>query len=234
MIIGEPDMDWAEWDGDDSRDEATRLLALREYIVREARRFHLRGDITADWANKKLRTLGVTEQVGGNQYLIEVPVSGTVQLRVDAADRAEAEGVVLARVAQYGAANIGIPTVTGPVVFISGPEDTDTNAVIADAPTTVQDTLDKLREVLLLGVIAGPKFCESGLNPVLRSFGLAPVPARTQYVVTRPATATLRTVVEAFDEASAERVAGWRWDNGRAGYEVAEAEATDGLSVDVN
>lgn len=238
-MYAEPDVDWTEWlTANFDAQEPIKLAALREHIAMEARRYVRRGDVTAEWVNKKLPALGVTDLVASQQhYELTQIATGTTHYLITASSRVEAEKMFRARIAAASVVAIEQAFTTGDPVFVSGPADPDVSdwpQPDPDSPTTTQGTLDKLRELLLLGVIAGPKFCESGLNPVLRSFGLAPVPARTQYVVTRPATATLRTVVEAFDEASAERVAGWRWDNGRAGYEVAEAEATDGLSVDVN
>lgn len=235
MQYAEPDMTWLEWstahDGVDLT-EATRLGALREYIFETARDQQLRGEITAEWANKKLATLGITDRLGtNNAYALEVPVSGVLKISVTAANRQDALTEFHRRASRATMVTIVDHSLTGHPVFIDGPED-GPNVVDPDAPTTVDATLEKLREVILLGNIAGPRWnCDSGANRVLASYGLAPVPSRKSFVVTRPASADMRTTVEAYDEASAERVAAWRWDDNRRGYAAHNVDALDEATV---
>lgn len=223
-----PDETWTDWlASNDDKDDAEKLGALREIIVQTARTWIDSGEITAEWANKKLTSLGITDQVDQlKDYTLETSASGTVQLVIRARNRADAETEFRNRLAAAP-----MVTVTGPDApyapkFVSGPEDHDPNAVVPDAPATVADTLTKLRQVILLGNISGPRFdCDSGASRVLASYGLAPVPARKTFVVTRPAAADMRTTVEAYDEASAERVAEYRWDNHQAGYTPVNVDA---------
>jgi hypothetical protein len=229
MQHAEPGRTWAEWlEENDGADDEIKLAALREYIVQEARTHVAYGEITPEWANKKLATLGITEQVAAtNTYLLQAPVTGTVEISLRAADRTEAEKVF--RDSLNGASDrsyvASALTITGDVTFVSGPYDPDPANPAPDTPATVADTLAKLREVIMLGVVAGPKVCEYGANRVLASFGLAPVPSRKQFVVSRPAQVVMQTTVEAYDQDSADRVAGWRWDDGHKGYSVTEALA---------
>lgn len=235
MQYADPDVTWETWAADNAdQDEATKLAALREYIVQTAKRWVNSCTYDAAWANKKLATLGITDRIElVTSYTLEAPASGKLAVTIYARDRTEA----VAKFHESVAANANRLTyvrgaaLQGDPVFVSGPEDV-AEVVDPDAPTTVDATLIKLREVILLGHIAGPKVCEEEANNVLDTFGLAHIPPRRQYVVTRPVTAVMRTTVEAYDEASAARVAGWRWENGRAGHEVADA-VVDGIpSVD--
>lgn len=227
---------WTEWEQDHwGEDDATKLAALREYITRTARAEVASGSITAEWANKKLPKLGITERVqANNSYVIEAPITGIMTMTVVAANRADALEEFTRRAGVARVATTTRPVMHGAPVFTFGPEDKVTE-VDSDAPATVGDTLALFREIVMLANVAGPRFdCDSGANHLLAEYGLDPVPPRKQFVVTRPVQATMRTVVEAYDEASAERVAGWRWDNSRTGHTVAEATVTGDVSVDVN
>lgn len=235
MQYADPYVTWKTWAADNAdQDEAAKLAALREYIVQTAKSWVNSCTYDAAWANKKLAALGITERIDAvNPYTLEVSASGTIAVNVYAHDRAEA----VAKFHETVAANanrltyVKGATIQGDPVFVSGPEDVAT-VVDPDAPTTVDATLIKLREVILLGHLAGPKVCEEEANNVLDTFGLAHIPPRRQYVVTRPVTAVMRTAVEAYDEASAARVAGWRWENGRAGHVVVDAVVDGVPSVD--
>lgn len=236
MTHVDPGVAWAEWsEENEDRDDATQLAALHEVILRDAVYWTGTGEITADWANKKLATLGITGRIGDNRYTLEMPISGTMTYSVAAANRADAEAKLNSMLSSMPTIAITAPVSQGSPVFTSGPEDVDPNTPNPDAPTTVQATLEKLREIILLGNIAGPRFnCDSGASRVLASYGLAPVPERKEFVVTRPVQGAMRTIVEAYDEASAERVAGWRWENGRRDHEVTTAVAYGNVSVEVN
>lgn len=217
---------WADWiakfpDADDD----IKLAALRNYIEQAAREY-LASDpdkVTPEWLNKKLPQVGVTARFDAvSTYTLRVPVGGYYTTEASAPNRAEAERLFLATVGSR--VRVDAPTITGPVVFTAGPEDPTPCAMLDDAPTTVEATLAKLREILLLGVIAGPRFCDTDTNEVLSSFGLAPVPDRKRFVVTRPVEGFASTTVEAFDEASALRVAEWRWRD-RTGWAVDKDDA---------
>jgi hypothetical protein len=225
---------WTEWlEEDNGSDDAVKLAALREFIMHTARDQHLRGEITAEWANKKLAALGVTDRIGtSNAYVLEVPVSGTLKIAVSAGSREAARTEFLRRVDTAKMVTISDYVATGHPVFTDGPEDVDPNAVDPDAPTTVGATLERLREVIMLGNIAGPRWgCDSGANRVLAEYDLAMLPERREFAVHRPVEGVMVTVVEAYDEASAARVAGWRWDNSRTGYTLASADPTDEATV---
>lgn len=236
MQYANPGDTWTEWVEDNAdRDDDTKLAALREIITESARTWVGNGEITGEWADKKLAKLGITERVGvSNTYTVEAPVSGNVRLSIVGRTRAEALADFSQRMGSALAANIASPVVQGAPTVVSGPEDPDPNVIDPNVPTTVQGTLDMLRETILLGTVSGPWFCVHGADRVLAGYGLDPVPPRKQFVVTRPVEAVMRTVVDAFDEVSAMRVAGWRWDNGRSGHEVSEATVVGLPSVDEN
>lgn len=232
MTSGESWNDWLA--ANEDQDDATKLAALREIIAQTGREWVASGEITSVWANKKLAALGITERIDADhQYELKAPINvDPIQMTVYAFDRTAA----LAQFANRLAAGVHVrrAEAASDPEFISGPED-QVATVDDDAPQTVEATLATFREIVLLANIAGPRFnCDSGGSAVLATFGLATIPPRREYVVTRPADAVMRTVVEAYDEASAMRVAGWRWEDGRKGYTVSEATATDAPSVDVN
>jgi len=233
MQYADPALVWTEWEANNAdRDEATKLLALREYIAATARDWRNAGEITAEWANKKLTVLGITNLIGfTSTYVVEATVSGTVSVGIQAATRAEALTLFEDRVSTGVQTMVSVQATLNDPKFTAGPEDPDPNVIDLDAPATMQATLDMLREIILLGHIAGPKYCEQGANRVLASYGLAPIPPLKRFVITRPVAADMRTTVEAFDEMSAQRVAGWRWDNGRTGYELANADPIDEATV---
>lgn len=237
MQYGDPDLTWTQWvQANDDRGEDAKLLALREYIVRSANKWVQAGEVTAGWVNKKLAKLGIMERVDSlNSYTVEATVTGTTTFTVAGNNRAEAIAKFRELVDNRAhSLVISAAAISGDPRVVGGPEDADPEAVDADAPTTVDATLEKLREIILLGHLAGPRYCNTGANQVLRSYGLDEVPPVREYVVTRPVEATMRTVVRAYDVDSANRVAGWRWDEGRTGWDVSEAKATDDATVDVN
>jgi hypothetical protein len=226
-----PGATWIEWSQDNAdRDDTTKLAALREIIAETARIWVDSGDITAGWANKKLAKLGIADRLAHKTYYeLETTVVAPLKLGVYASSRADAEAEFKARLAR----SLTVDEAEAPYAlrFVSGPEDTP-QAGDPDAPTTVDATLAMLREIILLGNISGPRFnCDSGANRVLASYGLAPVPPRTEYVVVQPMQGTMQTVVEAYDEASAQRIAGWRWENNRSGFEVSSVVSTGDLVV---
>lgn len=237
MQYANPDQTWAEWLADNC-DTATgdhALAVLREYIAETARNYrgHEPG-LTADWMNKKLWTLGVPERIQQeNIYSLAVPVTATLGFNVYGCSRKEALEKFIDRLraveSSAGASSVHVAELraTGDPQFTAGPEDTDSGDVSPDAPTTVQDTLVKLRETIMLAHIAGPKICKDGANQVLRDYGLAELPELKKFVVTRPVEAVASTEVMAWDEASAMRVAGWRWEDDKSGYTVGEMSATD-------
>jgi len=231
MQYADPDLDWTEWlANNEDRDEATKLAALREYIVAVARKWVR--DCTYDevWANKKFGKLGITERFDiSQQYVLQVAITADLTTSVYAASRTEALEKFNARIAHAGG-NITNIAAAGDPVFSSGPEDPDPLGD-PDAPQTVGATLALLREIILLGHIAGPRICEAQANQVLASFGLAPIPERRTFKVSRPVDAVMTTTVEAYDEESATRIAGWRWESNRSGYNLATAEAKDAPSV---
>lgn len=236
MQLASPDVSWVEWLADNAdADEPTKFAALRECIAATARDRASGGDVGTDWINKKLAKLGIPVLAATNTYVVEVPVSGMAVVTVYASTRAGAVQEVHNLAGTPGRRMaVSNPALLGGLTFTTGPEDVDPDAVDPDAPTTTDALLLALREALLLGHISGPKYCKEGTNDVLEEFGLGRVPDRRQFVVTRPAQVTMRTVVEAFDEQSAERVAGWRWDNDQAGYTVAETSSVGDLAVDAN
>lgn len=234
--------DFAEWMTDNpSADEATKLAALREFIVQYTRDHVEDGtlgetwscDRRAEWANKKLRKLGIAEVIEAEHlYQIEVPVIARVTLDVYGKNRAEA--LQYAEKQFQGDARMAAHklTPTGPMVFASGPEDAGPTVVDDDAPQTVHDTLMALREIIMLAVVAGPHICTHGANQAMDAFGLARLPERKTFTVTRPALATMTTTVVAYDEESALRVAGWRWEDGRKSFTTSDAAEAGDLVVE--
>ena len=224
---------WADWIADSANaaaDDFIQLAALRKFIFMAAEVGHDNepSKLTPEWVNKKLAKLGVPDRIDGeNTYTLEVPVTGIYRRQVVASNRAEAER----RFAERRGTQVSVTDYTvqgGTPTFTCGPEDPDPAVVDPGAPTTVNGTLEAFREYLLLAVIAGPRVCVEGVNDVLADFGLDRVPERKEFTVTRPATATATTSVTAYDEASARRVAEWRWGSNQSGY-TAEvlAEAGD-------
>jgi hypothetical protein len=204
-------------------DDATKLDVLREAIVEAARTAIANGDVTAQWVNKKLPGLGITEQFASESlYMLSAPVSGTLNLQVRARNRADAEAAFARNIAAARSHVVNEVTTTYAPVFTDGPEDIDPNVLPDDAPTTVQGTLDALYRAVKLGHISGPKICRDGANSLLADFGLGPLPPVKEYTVTRPAEVELTTKVTAYDEASAEQVATWRWDDRINGFKVAQ------------
>lgn len=228
---------WTDWSDDNAdRDEPTRLAALRELIFEEAKRWVAAAEITAEWANKKLATLGITERILREvPYAFEAPVTAVMDLRVYATSRTHAREKLAELLATNGGGMVKRISSAGDVAdaaLVSGPEDAPTE-VADDAPTTVDATLMKLRETILLGNIAGPRFnCEVGANRVLASFGLDPIPERKWFTVAMPVEGVMTTTIEAYDEQSAKRVGGWRWDNNRSGFGL--DSVTDSGPMDVH
>lgn len=223
--------DWDEWiktyrDADD----ATKLAALRQFIRAAAAHGVTNGDFTVAWANKKLAKLGVTGPIDAlHSYELEAEVTGKVTAKIWAHTRAEALDRLADRFNNPARWTVASPKPVSAPVFTGGPEDVDPAAIAADAPATVDATLTALRETILLAVIAGPRICEAGANRVLTEFGLDLVPPRKSFTVTRPATVTMTTTVEAYDQASAERVGEWRWDDGQKSYSFKDVDPTGDL-----
>lgn len=221
---------WSEWIAvNSSQDDGVKLDVLRGYIEKAARTYVNTGDITAEWANKKLPALGVAARLGvRNRYTLEARTVGTFSHTVIAADRAEAVHLFRKVVADASRLIVSGPEADAPTVT-SGPEDvTGSTPVLPDnAPTMVGETLAKLRETIMLAHLAGPRVCRIGANDVLETFDLDPLPETKVFTVDRPITATARTVVSAFDEASAQRVAEWRWEDERSGYSVPNENIAD-------
>jgi len=217
---------WFGWSSINANaDEATKLAALRELIVRDATKWVQNGEITAGWADKKLAKLGITDRIGsGNTYELEVTATGKFRMAVKATNRAEAESKFLAHLAAMNRAAISEPSAFALPVFVSGPADTDPTAPVD--PTTVDDTLALFREIVMLAHIAGPHICLDGANDLLDDYGLAPVPPVRTFTVSRPVIADMQTTVQAFDMVSAARVASWRWEDGKSGYTMKDAEPT--------
>lgn len=225
---------WVGWlaENDDALD-VVKLIALREIIYALAKRWASSGEISAGWANKKLPQLGITEQIVRTQpYVLQADVTAVMDLRVYATSRAEAQQKAIDLLSMNGGGMVRLikPGATAPT-FVDGPEDPDP-AVLDDAPATVDGTLMKLREIVMLGNIAGPRWdCESGTNTVLASFGLDPLPSRKQFTVGVPVEAVMKTTVEAYDDESALRVAGWRWDSGQSGYYLDQVTDTNAAGI---
>jgi hypothetical protein len=219
---------WIDWTAAfPAADDDTKLQALRNYIWATADRACRQDGAPARWMNKKLPQVGVSDRMPAiNTYTLEVPVNGFYRTEIAARNRAEAERLFRStfgsQVGTTHEASFG-----DNVAFIDGPEDVAPGDLPDDAPQTVDATLAKLRELILLAVVSGPRFCVSGTNRVLASFGLEPVPERKTFRVSRPVVGFAETFVEAFDEASAERVAGWRWADGRQGFAVGATGASE-------
>lgn len=233
MQYADPAAHWNEWlDENTDKDEATKLAALREYIFALAVVWNGSENITASWLNKKLAKLGMTERIAtDNRYALTVEVSGTLEVGVYGATRVEALEKLAALLDGSRNDRVSKLVATADPVFTDGPEDVDPNVIAPDAPTTVDGTLVMLREIIMLGHISGPRYCENGANAVLRSFGLAEIPPLKTFKVTRPVEAVVSTTVEAYDEQTAMRVAGWRWENGQTGYTMATGKDTDAPTV---
>lgn len=228
MQHGDPTTSWYEWlEANGNQDHDTKLAALREYIFATAQKWNGSDNITADWLNKKLAKLGISERIyTENRYDITVEVKGILPAAVFASSRKEALEKLVALTDGSRGGSIREVISVAPPVFIHGPEDVDPDAVDPDAPTTVDATLAMFREIVMLGHVAGPKYCDVGANDVLAEYGLDKIPPRRQFTVTRPVEAVMTTVVTAYDEASAERVAGWRWENDRTSYQLTGGEPT--------
>lgn len=227
-----PDVDPETWDAwnaaNPHADEATALAALRGYIKQAALDAHASEPhtVTAAWLNKKLPALGVDHQLHTyNTYTLEVPVSAKMTVTVSAIDRDAALGE-LQRLADRARVQVEGAALTAAATFLSGPEDPTPGVLPDDAPATVDATLVKLRETVLLAVIAGPRVCVPGANDVLRSFGLGEVPDRQEFKVSVPVSGVAETSVQAYDELSALRVAQWRWDNTRDGFASRDRDVT--------
>ena len=233
MQYADPALDWTEWvEANADRDDATKLAALREYIFAQATHWVRSGEITHVWANKKLAKLGITKQIERETvYDLTAPVTAEVGVRVYARNRTEALEKAKERLTGMGSASVVKVALNGDPLFTGGPEDRDPSVIDPDAPQTTFATLAMFREIVMLGHVAGPKYCTPGADRVLAAFGLAAIPETKKFVVTRPVTATASTTVEAYDEASAERVADWRWDDGRNGYEIHDAVSSDDAVV---
>lgn len=229
MQLTNPGETWTDWLArNPGADPDTQLAALREIIVYAAKTWADSGEITREWADKKLAKLGITTRIGlGNTYELEVTASGTFTMAVSGPDRATAEKKFLDHLASMNRAAISKPQAFSLPTFKSGPADVDPTAPADPSiPTTVDATLALLRETIMLAVVAGPKICVPGANDVLDEFGLAPIPERKRFTVSRPVVADMVTTVEAYDMVSAIRVANWRWDDGKSGFTVAETEPT--------
>jgi len=183
---------------------------------------------TADWANKKLLKLGVTELVSSiNTYVISTDIAAAAELTVAATNRADALAEFNRRILSE---RLAVTAADAPYgrKFVSGPEDPEDRVPADDAPTTVDATLAALREVIMLAVIAGPHLQQYYADQTLAEFGLPLIPERKTFTVSRSARAELVTEVEAYDEDSALRVADWRWEDGRKGYTIGPALADGG------
>jgi hypothetical protein len=225
---------WAQWDAANAVDDDTRLAVLREFIFATAKAFANRYPVTPAWVNKKLGGLGVADRITAEQsYGIEVAVTGVLTIGVYAHNRAEALEKFEDRVKGLAGGGFHVTNVIStslPVFTDASPQD-QVGAVDDDAPQTVDETLAALREVILLGHVAGPKYCADEADEVLAAYGLDPIPAKVEFVVERPMTGTMRTTVTAYDVETAQRVAGWRWENERAGFELTQATPVDDVRV---
>lgn len=239
MQYGNSGQTWAEWIADPTQaalDDATKLAALREYIFAAAERFvGSEPGLDPEWMNKKLAALGVPDRIHREvSYTLRAPARGMIEFQVYGRTRAEAIEKGRERLNGTGSAALTkVELEPGATFVLDGPQDPD-SLVVADAPTTVDATLSTLREIIMLAVIAGPRICESGANDFLNDFGLAAIPARQGFTVAQPATVVMTTKVFAYDEGTALRVAGWRWDNGQAGFTAADAVPAGAVSVAVD
>jgi hypothetical protein len=238
MQFADPNSNWADWSDTvafAAADDTTRLAGLREYIAAAGKSWVGHERITAEWVNKKLLGLGVTDLMQWEvAYTLTTEVTGSLDMVVYGTSRVEALEKAALRLNGTGSANVRNLTGVGTMTFASGPEDPDLTALDPDVPTTVDATLAALREVIMLGHVSGPKYCEDGANRVLAEFGLAPIPPTRTFTVSRPVEAVMTTTVQAFDENTAMRIAGWRWENNKTGYQMASGEATDAPSVAAN
>lgn len=232
MQYADPNLDWVEWvEENEDRDEATKLAALREYIAALGESWAGRENMTPGWINKKLTKLGITDLVSTRaRYALTAPATGTLTIAVTAYSRTEALQEWQRRISNADSFMVTDPKPTADPQFTDGPEDPDPVAPDG-APQTVAETLNMLREIIMLAHISGPKICEAGANSVLKDFGLAEIPPRKSFKISRPVQAVAETLVEAYDEESAMRVAGWRWEDGKHGYQMSEVQATDAPSV---
>lgn len=234
MTITIDDCDnWVNWLSNvRTDDEAVKLDVLRQFIREAARSNVSYGNVSSEWANKKLVKLGITDLVDtDNAYKVQVDVTGKVMVAAYGRNRVEAVENALK---QYndgrGFWQMSDMQMTSDPQVTDGPEDVDT-VVPDDAPQTVDALLAALRETILLAVVAGPHICEDGANRVLNDFGLDQVPERKRFTVTRPATVEMTTKIDAYDEASAQRVADWRWRNNLSGFQVKDAQPTGDPTV---
>lgn len=231
MPFTTPGETWTSWSHDNAgADDHTKLAALRELIVRDARRWAASGEITPEWADKKLAKLGIADRLmTDNQYELTVTASGKFTMTILAANRTDAEAQFLAHLASISRATVAEPAAYSLPTFVSGPADPDPTAPVDPTiPTTVDQTLVALREIVMLAVIAGPHICVDGANDLLDDYGLAAIPARRKYRVSRPIVADMETTVEAYDMVSAARVANWRWDDNRKSFQLVDADPTGG------
>lgn len=233
MAPGAPYDNWTDWlAANADADETVKVEALREYIAETGKAWAGRERITPDWVNKKLTKLGITDLIKHEaSYMLRTAVTGTVDLAVYAYSRTEALEKAALRLNGTGSAHVSQLAGIGTPTFVAGPEDPNPAAADGDAPQTVDALLTAFRETVMLGTIAGPHYCAVGASRVLGEYGLPPIPERKTFTVTRPVEAVATTTVEAFDAESAMRVAGWRWEDGRNGYTLADAQATDAPSV---
>lgn len=210
-------------------DEDTKLAALRNYIEQAAVDAHTDDphQITAEWLNKKFPTVGISARIDApNTYVLKVGVNvDPISLTVHASNQAEAARLFLDKL-NNSRHTVAVEAASDPQ-FVSGPPDFVPGQLPDDAPTTVDATLVKLREVVLLAVIAGPKVCVHGANEFLASFGLGTVPERKTFTVSRPVQGVAFTNIDAYDALSAQRVAEWRWENGLTGYDARREDLVD-------
>jgi len=231
---------WTDWKDTlavrgETVDATRELEVLREFIYAAAVSYSQRGDITPAWANKKLPGLGIDKIVpGASYYKLVVQLNGEAEYSFRANNRAEALRQTEDAITTADRALITKISAVSAPVFTEGPEDPTPGVLPDDAPTTVDATLAKLRETIMLATVAGPKICRTGADDFLELFGLEPVPAPKTFIVKRPAEAVLETTVEAFDEETAERVATWRWENNKTGFTVAETAEPGDFEVSSN
>lgn len=232
MQFTTPGETWTNWSGNNPHlAEADRLTALREIMFETAQKWVDSGEITAEWANKKLAKLGVTQRIAQEvPYILRVAVTAELSLTVYASTRAGALEKANERLTGNGNASVTKVAGAGVPEFVSGPEDPD--VALAAAPQTVDDTLVILREVLMLGNISGPKWnCNDGTNAVLASYGLPQLPVRRMFTVDVAVEGSMKTTVQAYDEETAKRVAAWRWDDGRNSWELDDVRDTAAFTV---
>jgi hypothetical protein len=229
------DTTWVDWlAANPDATDADKLAALRERIAHSARWFvGTERGLTPEWINKKLAKLGVADRIArSNSYSVTFDVtSGKVTIGSKGDNRADAIANALERVGRGPLYVADVDVDVDPAsVTIEGPEDVSPVAA-ADGPQTVDATLAALHEIMLLAVVSGPKLCVPGVNNFLEAYGLAPVPDRKAFVVRRPVQSYVETIVEAYDEASAQRVASWRWEDGQQGFKVTAGDPLGDLEV---